>query len=95
MTRRPIRRQLPLLRLRNRQQLWQECLEMFRLGAFGDPAGREAQLLLWTKLELLHYPGAADTKEYLEGLQSGERARQVEEQAKKDAWETAMARAMG
>ena len=79
----------------NRQQLWQECLEMFRLGAFGDPGGREAQLLLWTKLELLHYPGAADTREYLEDLQSGETARQVEEQAKKDAWETAMARAMG
>jgi len=51
----------------NRQQMWQDTLEMFRLGAFGDPGGEEAQLLLWTKLELLHYPGAGDTKEYLEG----------------------------
>jgi hypothetical protein len=55
----------------NRQQLWQESLEMFRLGAFGDPGSREAQLLLWTKLELLHYPGAGDTKEYLEQLEVG------------------------
>ena len=55
----------------NRQQLWQESLEMFRLGAFGDPRSREAQLLLWTKLELLHYPGAGDTKEYLEQLEVG------------------------
>ena len=70
----------------NRQQLWQESLDMFRLGAFGDPSGREAQLLLWTKLELLHYPGAADTKEYLEGLTRGEMEAKVEEQAKQDAW---------
>ena len=72
----------------NRQQLWQECLEMFRMGAFGDPAGREAQLLLWTKLELLHYPGASDTKEYLEGLARTETESRVEEQAKADAWRT-------
>ena len=77
----------------NRQQLWQESVEMFRLGAFGDPAGKEAQLLLWTKLELLHYPGAADTREYLESLQRSEAERQAvadtEERAKADAWRDA------
>ena len=79
----------------NRQQLWQESLEMFRLGAFGNPADREAQLLLWTKLELLHYPGAGDTKEYLEKLRGSEREQQAEaeteERAKQDAWRDARA----
>ncbi len=77
----------------NRQQLWQESLEMFRLGAFGNPADREAQLLLWTKLELLHYPGAGDTKEYLENLRGSEREQQAEaeteERARQDAWRDA------
>ena len=35
-------------------------------GAFGDPANTETLVLFWTKMELLHYPGAAETKAYLE-----------------------------
>ncbi len=50
----------------NREQMWQDAGAMFQMGAFGDPAEIETLLLYWTKLELLHYPGAGDTKEYLE-----------------------------
>ena len=50
----------------NREQMWQDASQMFQMGAFGQPGSLDALLLYWTKLELLHYPGAADTKEYLE-----------------------------
>lgn len=35
-------------------------------GAFGDPAATETLVLFWTKMEMLHYPGAGQTKKYLE-----------------------------
>ena len=48
--------------------MWQDATNMFRMGAFGQPGSLDALLLFWTKLELLHYPGASDTKEYLEKM---------------------------
>ena len=50
----------------NREQMWQEAGRMFQLGAFGDPREEDTRILFWSKLEQLHYPGASDTKEYLE-----------------------------
>ena len=50
----------------NREQMWQEAGRMFQLGAFGDPREEDTRILFWSKLEQLHYPGAGDTKEYLE-----------------------------
>jgi hypothetical protein len=50
----------------NREQMWQDAAQMFQMGAFGQPGSMDALLLYWTKLELLHYPGASDTKEWLE-----------------------------
>ena len=50
----------------NRPQMWQEVTAMYQMGAFGNPQDPETRLLFWSKLELLHYPGAADTREYLE-----------------------------
>lgn len=35
-------------------------------GAFGDPASLQTLILFWTKMEMLHYPGAGDTRAYLE-----------------------------
>ena len=35
-------------------------------GAFGDPTRTETLILFWTKMEELHYPGAAQTKKFLE-----------------------------
>ena len=35
-------------------------------GAFGDPKQTETLILFWGKMEMLHYPGAGETKKYLE-----------------------------
>ena len=43
---------------------------MLQMGAYGDPKTVDTLLLYWTKMELLHYPGASDTKEYLEKLKA-------------------------
>ena len=45
-------------------------------GAFGDPKATETLILFWGKMEMLHYPGAGDTKKYLE-----ERLKREQEQA--------------
>ena len=50
----------------NREAMWRETRENFQTGAFGDPTDVRTIILLWTKMELLHYPGAADTKAFLE-----------------------------
>ena len=50
----------------NRSAMWGETLASLRSGAFGDPTNLETLILYWSKMELLHYPGAKDTKEQLE-----------------------------
>ena len=35
-------------------------------GAFGDPTNLQTLILFWTKMEMLHYPGAGETRTYLE-----------------------------
>ena len=35
-------------------------------GAFGDKTSTETLILFWAKMEQLHYPGAGETKKYLE-----------------------------
>ncbi len=50
----------------SREQMWQEVARMFQMGAFGEPREADTRILFWSKLEQLHYPGAGDTKEYLE-----------------------------
>lgn len=45
-------------------------------GAFGDPASLQTLILFWMKMEMLHYPGAGETKTYLEE----EQKRQVMQQ---------------
>lgn len=50
----------------NREAMWQETRQNLASGAFGDPASTETLILFWTKMELLHYPGAGDTKKWLE-----------------------------
>ena len=58
----------------NREMMWQDASNMYQMGAFGQVGSMDALLLYWTKLELLHYPGAADTKEYLENLKAEQQA---------------------
>ncbi len=50
----------------NRSAMWAETLASLKNGAFGDPSQLDTLLLYWGKMELLHYPGAKDTKEQLE-----------------------------
>ena len=50
----------------NREAMWQETRMNLQTGAFGDPSNLRTLILFWTKMELLHYPGASDTKTYLE-----------------------------
>lgn len=62
----------------NREAMWQETRMNLQTGAFGDPSSTETLILFWTKMELLHYPGAAETKQYLEQkLQREIRAQQA------------------
>lgn len=49
----------------NREAMWQETRQNFQSGAFGDPTQIGTLILFWTKMELLHYPDAAQTKRYL------------------------------
>ena len=46
--------------------MWQETRMNLQTGAFGDPASYDTLILFWSKMENLHYPGAGDTKKYLE-----------------------------
>lgn len=49
----------------NREAMWQETRMNFESGAFGNPQALETLILFWSKMELLHYPGAGETKQYL------------------------------
>ena len=50
----------------NREAMWQETRLNLQTGAFGDPTNTETLILFWAKMEMLHYPGASETKKYLE-----------------------------
>ena len=48
-------------------------------GAFGDPASTETLILFWTRMEQLHYPGAGETRAFLERrLAEEQRLRQAQ-----------------
>ena len=61
----------------NREQMWQDAANMFQMGAFGQPGSIDSLMLYWTKLELLHYPGASDTKELIDSLQQQQQQMQM------------------
>lgn len=50
----------------NREQMWENTTAHLQAGAFGDPTQTQTLILYWRKMELLHYPGAAETLSYLE-----------------------------
>ena len=50
----------------NRERMWETTTGHLQAGAFGNPGELDTLILYWTKMELLHYPGAADTKAALE-----------------------------
>jgi len=53
----------------NRDKMWEETRLNLQQGAFGNPGDINTLILFWRKMEMLHYPGAADTREYLENKQ--------------------------
>jgi hypothetical protein len=61
----------------NREGMWQECRMNFQQGAYGNPANLETLVVFWTRMELLHYPGASDTKTYFEGKLKEQQAQQA------------------
>ncbi len=50
----------------NREAMWQETRMNLQTGAFGDPTNLSTLILFWSKMEMLHYPGASETRAYLE-----------------------------
>ena len=64
----------------NREAMWQETRQNLSTGAFGDPTSTETLILFWTKMELLHYPGAGDTKAWLEEKLKREQAQAAQMQ---------------
>ena len=85
----------------NREAMWQETRENLSSGAFGDPTDLRTLILFWTKMELLHYPGAADTKAFLEQRlqeqmqQQMMMQQQMDQQAQQQAQADVMAQALG
>jgi len=65
----------------NREALWQETRMNFQQGCFGAPASTQALLVFWTRMDDLHYPGAADNKTYFEEKWKQEQQAQAAVQA--------------
>ena len=70
----------------NREAMWQETRLNLQSGAYGDPTQLTTQIHFWGQMELLHYPGAAETKAYMtEQLKKQEEAAQMQMQAAQQA----------
>ena len=65
----------------NREAMWQETRMNLQTGAFGDPAAVDTLILFWSKMEELHYPGAAATRKFLEDRAEKERQAALQQQA--------------
>ena len=58
----------------NRQAMWEETRLNLQSGAFGDPTDIDTLIFFWTKMKLLHYPGAAETLTMLQEKKEQEAA---------------------
>lgn len=45
----------------NREAMWQETRSHYEAGAYGPPLEIDTQIVYWSKMSMLHYPGAEDT----------------------------------
>lgn len=63
----------------NREAMWQETRMNLQTGAFGDPANINTLILFWTKMAMLHYPGAEDTLDYLKEMLAQQEAMQQQQ----------------
>lgn len=69
----------------NREAMWQETRENFSAGTFGNPQDLNTLIMFWQKMEMLHYPGAGETKRYLENLQRQQEEMQMQQQMQEQA----------
>lgn len=63
----------------NREAMWQETRLNLTSGAFGNPQDISTLILFWAKMEMLHYPGAGETKNYLEEQQKRQQMMQAQQ----------------
>ncbi len=63
----------------NREAMWQETRLNFQSGAFGKPDDVNTLILFWTKMSLLHYPGAEDTVDFLKEQQQQQQQMQQQQ----------------
>jgi hypothetical protein len=70
---------------KNRDFVWEQNLKMFQMGAFGDPATPEAQLIFWQNNEAAKYPFAHDNVERLKEIVNAQRQAAMQQQALMDA----------
>ena len=65
----------------NREAMWQETRLNLQTGAFGDPSQLTTLILFWTRMEQLHYPGASESRSYIEQqLQRQQQLQQIQMQ---------------
>jgi len=65
----------------NREAMWQETRMNLQQGAFGNPQDKRTLIHFWTNMDLLHYPGAADNKTFLEEQLQQEQQQMQEQMA--------------
>lgn len=69
----------------NRERLWQETTAFLQNGAFGDPARPATLIEYWRKMEVLHYPGAAETRKNMQKRLEEEQAQVMQAAAMQQA----------
>lgn len=70
----------------NREAMWQETRSHFESGAYGIPQEIETQIIYWSTMALLHYPGAERAKQLLSERQTKQTKQNYElSTAKKEA----------
>ena len=77
----------------NREAMWEETRLNLQTGAFGPLEDLETMIFFWTKMEMLHYPGAAETKELFKQRQAAQQealAAQQQREAQMLAMQAAM-----
>lgn len=78
----------------NREAMWSNTIQQMQAGCYGAPGELDTLILFWTKMSLLHYPGAGETLSY---FQEQKKAAQeaAEAQARAQAAAQAEAQARG
>lgn len=80
----------------NREAMWKETRENLTSGAFGDPSDLKTLIRFWAKMDMLHYPGAKETKQQLErDYQEQQQAMQMMQQAGQYAQTTGFGASLG